>query len=114
MKTQRIGNEAEQKALSFLEAKGLSLVEKNFSCRLGEIDLIMKDETCLIFVEVRKRTNPLYGSGAETVTPAKQRKIIKTAQFFLLNHAIGDYDCRFDVISINEDVDWIKHAFTLD
>jgi putative endonuclease len=80
---------------------------------MGEIDLIMTDENCLIFVEVRLRTNPNYGSGAESVTLTKQRKIIRTAQFYLLNHAIGNRDCRFDVISIDDKIDWIQGAFSL-
>jgi putative endonuclease len=80
---------------------------------MGEIDLIMTDENCLIFVEVRLRTNPNYGSGAESVTLTKQRKIIRTTQFYLLNHAIGNRDCRFDVISIDDKIDWIQGAFSL-
>lgn len=113
MKTQILGNAAEQLALTYLEQKGLRLLEKNYACRLGEIDLIMEDDSCLIFIEVRLRTNPHYGTGAETVTFAKQKKIIKTAQFFLLGYDIGNRDCRFDVISIDQDIDWIQHAFTL-
>jgi putative endonuclease len=114
MRTQRLGNAAEKVAMEYLENKGLKLLEKNFSCRMGEIDLIMTDEDNLVFIEVRLRTNPNYGSGAETVTPSKQRKIIRTAQFYLLNNAIGNRDCRFDVISIDDKIDWIQHAFTLD
>ena len=114
MQTQKLGNAAEKAALHYLENEGLKLLEKNFSCRMGEIDLIMTDDSCPIFVEVRLRTNPNYGSGAETVTLTKQRKIIRTAQLYLLNHDIRNLDCRFDVISIDDKIDWVQHAFTLD
>ncbi|MBL4681239.1 MAG: YraN family protein [Pseudomonadales bacterium] len=113
MKTQILGNAAEQQAQIYLQKKGLTLIKKNYTCRVGEIDLIMEDDNCLIFIEVRLRTNPLYGTGADTVTIAKQKKIIKTAQLFLLSYDIGNRDCRFDVISIDKDIDWIQHAFTL-
>lgn len=113
MKTQSLGNAAEQAALNFLEGQGLTLLERNFACKLGEIDLIMQNEDCLVFVEVRLRNNPLYGSGAETVTPKKIRKIIKTAEYYLLKHPLGNFDCRFDVISMDDKIDWIQNAFTL-
>jgi len=114
MTTQKLGNAAEQSAQTFLEGRGLSLIAKNFSCRLGEIDLIMQDKNCIVFVEVRLRNNPLYGSGAESITANKIRKISSTAQFFLQRHPIGNYDCRFDVISMDDKIDWIPNAFTLD
>ena len=115
MTTQQLGNAAEQLALEYLIEQGLSLIEKNFCCKLGEIDIIMQDGNTLVFVEVRLRNNVLYGTGAETVTHSKMRKIIKTAQVYLLKHPLAEnLGCRFDVISMNEKLTWIKNAFTLD
>ena len=109
------GNKAETQAAAYLSGQGLVLLERNFSCKLGEIDLIMRDNQTLIFVEVRLRHNPHFGSGAETVTIYKQRKIIKTAQYYLQTHAnVENLDCRFDVISIANEIDWITNAFNLD
>ena len=102
-------------ALAHLTSQGLSLVEKNFYCKLGEIDIVMLDRNTFVFVEVRLRNNPHYGSGAETITRSKIRKLINTAQFYLVKHPLtGNLDCRFDVISIDDRIDWIKNAFTLD
>lgn len=112
--TVSIGQSAEADAWQFLASKGYELVEKNFSCRSGEIDLIIRDDKTLIFVEVRFRQNSLYGSGAETVTSAKRRRIIRTAGYFLqAKPDDGDRDFRFDVISMSPTIDWIQNAFTL-
>jgi len=109
-----IGQDAETEAQQFLASKGYELVEKNFSFRGGEIDLIVRNDKTLVFVEVRFRQNPLHGSGAETVTSAKRRRIIRTAEYFLqANPDNGDRDFRFDVISMSPDIDWIENAFTL-
>ncbi|MCB1644229.1 MAG: YraN family protein [Pseudomonadales bacterium] len=109
-----IGARAEQRAADFLTAQGLSIIERNFRCKAGEIDLIVSDNNTLIFVEVRYRQDSSRGSGAETVTRSKIRKLIRTAEFYLLNRPIPDLDLRFDVISVDDTLDWIKNAFTLD
>lgn len=115
MKTRELGDAAEQLARQFLESKGLQCIEQNFSCRMGEIDLIMLDRDALVFVEVRLRNNPHHGSGADTVTRSKMRKIARTAEFYLLQHPVpANLDCRFDVISMDNKIDWIQNAFTLD
>tara|TARA_R110002072_G_scaffold2252_2_gene18602 strand:+ start:68168 stop:68524 length:357 start_codon:yes stop_codon:yes gene_type:complete len=115
VKTQRLGNAAEQAALNHLESEGLQCIERNFSCKMGEIDLIMLDKNALVFVEVRLRNNPHHGSGADSVTRSKMRKLIRTAEFYLTKHPIpGNLDCRFDVVSMDNKIDWIKNAFTLD
>ena len=115
MTTKQIGDAAEDVALSFLETNGLQCIERNFSCRMGEIDLIMLDDQALVFVEVRLRSNPHHGSGADTVTVSKMRKIIRTAEFYLQSHPVPDnLDYRFDVISMDNNIDWIQSAFTLD
>lgn len=115
MSTRRSGQVAEQKALKFLQDQGLILIEQNYAWRRGEIDLILQDKNCLVFVEVRLRMNSDYGSGADTVDYTKMRKIVGTAEHYLANHPIpGNLDCRFDVISIDDKLDWIQNAFTLD
>ncbi|GJL67302.1 MAG: UPF0102 protein [Nitrospirales bacterium] len=115
MNTQQKGNAAEAAACAYLESEGMQCIEKNYACRMGEIDLIMIDKQALVFVEVRLRNNPNHGSGAETVTRSKIQKIVKTAQHFLANQPTpSNLDCRFDVISMDNKIDWIKDAFTLD
>jgi len=109
------GNDAEDRALAFLETQGLKLVTRNFLCKVGEIDLIVRDQTTVIFVEVRYRQDTSRGTGAETVTRSKMIKIINSARYFLTQHPIhAELDCRFDVISISASLDWIQNAFTLD
>lgn len=85
---------------------------------MGEIDLVMEENGTLIFVEVRYRKACGHGLAIETVNPGKQRKIIKTAQFFLENHRkYNQLPCRFDVVGIDQDntatltIDWVKNAF---
>ena len=109
------GRAAENRACTFLEASGYTCVARNYTCRAGEIDLIVTDATTLVFVEVRYRRNQQHGTGAESVTRSKMLKIIRTAGYFLLNHPLYNVlDQRFDVISIGADLDWIENAFTLD
>ena len=120
--TREQGQYTESLACEYLEAKGLKLIEKNYNCRLGEIDLIMQDNDSLVFVEVRYRRSNNFGSGAESITNSKQSKLIKTASLYLQQHAkLNKYPARFDVVSIsgfieteninNIDFNWIKNAF---
>lgn len=117
----------ERKAEQLLIKNGLVLVSRNYHCRYGEIDLIMTDADALVFVEVRYRKNEHFGSASASVTPAKQKKIILTAQHYLQQHRWTDkYNCRFDVVGINPSpllnsltpkepyaLEWIKDAFSL-
>ena len=114
----QVGNQAERLAQSYLEQSGLIYCATNFSCKTGEIDLIMMDEETLVFVEVRYRANSDRGSPLETVTLSKQRKLIRAASYYLQQH-FGDRwpACRFDVIGISGPLDqaprldWIVGAF---
>lgn len=107
----------EKTAESFLRTQGLELLQRNFSSRFGEIDLIMEDDQTLVFVEVKYRKNDHHGSGAEAVTFHKQGRISRTAAWYLAkNPDRAECVCRFDVISIDpkkrdQGINWIKSAF---
>ncbi|VAW96745.1 hypothetical protein MNBD_GAMMA23-1315 [hydrothermal vent metagenome] len=113
------GETAEKDACQYLIQQKLKLICKNYHCRYGEIDLIMQDQQSLVFVEVRYRKHSQFGSGAESITINKQRKLIKTASHYLQKTSgSSQWAARFDVISISPDnkskqskIDWIKDAF---
>lgn len=98
------GSAAELKARHMLEAKGFRLVQANYSCRWGEIDLIMRDGASLVFVEVRSRRSLRYGTPLESIVPAKQRRLFLTAQDYLLRHPHAG-PLRFDVVGLLETAD---------
>ncbi len=103
--------------MAHLMSNGLTIRARNYRCKRGEIDLIMIDGDTLVFVEVRYRSNPGYGNGAQSIDRRKRGRIIATAQHYLLRHdRLEQYPCRFDVISVSTrerrpTVDWIKNAF---
>lgn len=120
MNRRNIGKQAEKAACDYLHSHGLKSVCQNFRCRFGEIDIIMRDKTILVFVEVRFRRQSGYGDPLETVDRHKQERIGRTAQVFLQkNPKFTDHELRFDVIGIKPDrndpgryvIDWIRHAF---
>ena len=119
-KSNSIGNAAEKAAKRYLVQQGLDFVTRNFHSRYGEIDLIFKDKEVIVFIEVRCRNNPKFGNSIETIDHRKQKKIIKTAQYYLHQHKLTEsVSCRFDVIGIEShtsgsnamSVRWIKNAF---
>ena len=118
--TKAVGDRWQSAAESFLHDHGLITRTRNFRCRLGEIDLVMRDGSCLVFVEVRYRNHPRYGSGGDSVTATKQRRIILAARRYLQAHGGRVLPpCRFDVISMRHidgklAVEWIKDAFCAD
>jgi len=104
----------ERLAQTYLESHGLKLEKKNYKVKFGEIDLIMRDKEYLVFVEVRYRCKSNYGSSVESVTPNKQRRIIRTALHYLQKtQQLDAIDCRFDVVGIDhkQEIVWIKDAF---
>jgi len=110
----QLGLYYEEKARIFLCEKGLVFVTKNSISRLGEIDLIMQDDSCLVFVEVRYRKNDLYGDTQSTVTKVKQNKIIQAAYDWMQQQRIDieTKEFRFDVFAITgKNYNWIKNAF---
>lgn len=103
----------------YLIDNGLALLVKNFHSRQGEIDLIMKDGDCIVFIEVKYRKNNHFGGAISAVTHQKQQKIIKTAAFYLQQQKLNEYNtlCRFDIIAIegdanNPNTQWLKNAFS--
>lgn len=109
---------AEARAEKFLRSKGLQTSDKNYRCKSGEIDLIMRDGDTLVFVEVRLRSNRRFETAAESVNFRKQLKIINAAQHYLLEKRLTDkLPCRFDVVAISNELDnehefeWITNAF---
>ena len=107
---QKQGQLGEQQALAYLQQRGLKLVETNFSCKAGEIDLIMRDRDTLVFVEVRKRDGKFKGAAAESITPAKIRRIICAAQLYVSRFAHMPA-CRIDVVAIDGDaLEWLPNA----
>lgn len=96
-----LGKQGEEFAARYLEAHGYRVRERNFSCRLGEIDLVAEDGGVLVFVEVKARQGYRYGLPQEAVTPAKQARLRKLAQYYLLTHGGSERPCRFDVLALS-------------
>lgn len=109
------GAQAEALAEQFLAGRGLKLIARNHRCRGGEIDLIMKDGSSLVFVEVRLRTHRGFGSAAESVASRKQQRIILAAQHYLAGLGTTPR-CRFDVVAMDAldpaRIEWIQDAFS--
>lgn len=111
------GNEAEDKARLWLEQQGLTHHLSNWHCRLGEIDLIMKEGDTWVFVEVRYRKSSFFGGPLASVTPAKQKKLAAAAGIWLSRQPQKNLHCRFDVLGISPNANgslhyqWIQHAF---
>ncbi len=108
------GSEAETVAAQHLTQAGLTLRERNVSCRWGEIDLIMADGQYWVFVEVKARRSEAFGGGLAAVTASKQNKLRRTAEWYLHRHQAAQQPCRFDVVSVNlqsQHVQWIRDAF---
>jgi len=108
------GSGAEKIALSYLQRQRLVLVEQNYRCRFGEIDLIMRDGETLVFIEVRMRTNEKYGGAAASITSKKQAKILRTARYYLTELEI-ESACRFDALLLSgingREIEWLRDAF---
>jgi putative endonuclease len=113
-----VGQQAELEAEAFLIERGLATVTRNFSCRLGEIDLVMRDGGCLVFTEVRFRAGRRLAAASLSVDRRKQAKLVRTAALFLGRHQrLATLPTRFDVVAIDVDdrgrrsLEWIRDAF---
>lgn len=117
MTTRDTGARFEQLALEHLQRAGLELVARNFRTRFGELDLIMRDGTTLVFAEVRYRRDQRFGGGAASVARDKRAKLARAAQGFLQAHPrLASLPCRFDVIAFDGDagapaLTWERAAF---
>lgn len=111
-----LGDRAEKLAYQFLKKQGLTLQQKNYHCRFGEIDIIMQHQDYLVFVEVRHRKSNKFGGALESVDARKQKKLRNSAHHYLNRHKKTDSPCRFDILCVNGDlnhaeINWIQNAF---
>jgi len=115
---QVLGKEGERIAEQYLKKKGYKLVERNYRCAAGEVDLIVLDRRVIVFVEVKTRTGHGFGTPLEAVQPRKQRKMMLAAQFFLSQKKLHQRDARFDVVGISWParepvIEHVENAFEL-
>ncbi len=108
------GAQAEQLAALYLRQRGLALVQQNYRCRYGEIDLIMREGATLVFVEVRLRSRSDFGGAAASIGATKQGRLVRTAQHYLSTlRAVPP--CRFDALLLHSPdetgIEWVKNAF---
>lgn len=119
--TRAAGARYEAIALAYLERAGLALITRNFCCRLGEIDLVMRDRDVVVFVEVRYRRGAAgvttFGDGVDSVSAGKRAKLVRAAAMFLSTQPrLANHPCRFDVLGVAGDedapvLDWRRNAF---
>jgi putative endonuclease len=115
---QALGARAEQLARDYLEARGLTILERNYRRRRGELDLVALDRDVLVIAEVRTRSSEDFGGAAASITTAKQRRIIRAAsQLLQQQRAYAALPVRFDVLIVSglesaaPQVNWLRHAF---
>ena len=113
MNRKKEGVTGEQTVCEYISAQGMRVMQRNFSCRGGEIDIVARDKGTLVFIEVKSRESEAFGFGAEAVTRTKRRRIVQAAKLFLLIHKAPEMDVRFDVAVVTRgEVEYIKDAFT--
>ena len=110
----RQGNKAEEQAAEYLKEKGYKILERNFACKVGEIDIIAQDtQNTIVFVEVKQRKTDLFGGGLAAVNKAKQKRIALTAAAYIKKTKINYFALRFDIITITGNVlQHYENAFT--
>ena len=113
-----VGKAGEEAAVQYLCKHGYQILERNYRCRFGEIDLIARDGRTLAFIEVKTRRSQSYGPAAAAVTLKKQRHLIKASQVYLIERKKPGEFCRFDVVTVELDaqaprIELIKDAFQL-
>lgn len=107
------GEPAESLAAAFLEAEGLKILERNYRCRFGEIDLVAAKGATLVFVEVRARESEAFGGAAGSITAAKRKRLVAAARHYLMRHRAAR-PCRFDVVLVRgreQRIEWLPDAF---
>src|SRR4030066_896774 len=118
MEKKELGKKGEEVALRFLKKKGYRIIERNYVCKMGEMDIIAKEKDTLVFIEVKTRTSTLFGPPQLAVNSSKQRQLSKVALNFLKEKQLEDVKARFDVVAIllvqkGEEIELIKDAFEL-
>lgn len=113
MNKRKTGTKYEAEAAVYLKSRGYEILELNYRCRLGEIDIVARDGRYLVFVEVKYRRTNNQGGAAAAVSPAKQRTIWRVAAFYLVQHRlVEDTPCRFDVVAVDGGkINLIQDAF---
>lgn len=117
LKRLALGQAGEEAAANYLKKRGFHLLQTNFSCMLGEIDIVAMDGPCMVFVEVRTKSVNSFVLPQESITGKKKRKLKQVASFYLLAKNIKDKPLRFDVIAVSvgpdgqvENIDHIVNA----
>ena len=115
LSSRRRGQHYEDYALAYLERQGLKLLKRNYHCRAGEIDLIMRDGKTLVFVEVRYRKDAQFGGAAASITAQKRQRLYNTAANYLQRHP-HTQACRCDALLLqgsdsNLNLQWLQHIF---
>ncbi len=118
MEKKELGKKGEEVALRFLKKRGYRIVEKNYVCKMGEMDIIAKEKDTLVFVEVKTRTSTFFGPPQLAVNSRKQRQLSKVALNYLNEKRLKDVKARFDVVAIligqkGEEIELIRDAFEL-
>ncbi len=113
-----LGKKGEEVAVQFLKKKGYRIIERNYTCRLGEMDVIAKEKDTFAFIEVKTRTTTTFGPPQLAVDLSKQNQLSKVALHFLKEKRLEDVKARFDVVAIlfgpkGEEIELIKDAFDL-
>lgn len=116
--TKLLGKEGEDRAARFLVKQGYRILERNYSTRSGEIDLIALHDGVVVFVEVKTRTSAAYGAPELAVTPRKQQRMVKAALGYIKYKKLHQVPCRFDVVAIaserEQELELIQNAFEMD
>ena len=118
MDKKELGKKGEELALRFLKKRGYRIIEKNYVCKMGEMDIIAKEKDTLAFIEVKTRTSTTFGAPQLAVNSAKQRQLSKVALTYLKAKQLEDVKARFDVVAIllglkGAEIELIKDAFDL-
>jgi putative endonuclease len=118
MENKELGKKGEETALRFLKKRGYRIIEKNYVCKMGEMDIIAREKDTLAFIEVKTRTTTEFGPPQLAVTSSKQRQLSKVALNYLKEKKLEDVKARFDVVAIlirpkGEEIELIKDAFEL-
>lgn len=109
----RPGSRAEDAAAAYLQAQGLKLLDRNYRCRFGEIDLVMREGATIVFVEVKARRSSAYGGAAASITATKREKLLAAARHYLAGRSPLPA-CRFDAVLMEGEpprIEWLRNAF---